>query len=137
LHLSQADVVRTIFELYLSGLSIISISRELQKRNIKSAQGKDSWSKHSIQTVLTNEKYTGNVLLGKTYSGDFPNNKQRKNSGEQDQFIMKDAHEAIIESEIFEKVQVEMKRKSNIEITYGMAKRKGTHYSSKRKKHDS
>lgn len=132
----QADVVRTIFELYLSGLSVIRISRELHKRNIKSPQGKDTWSKHSIQTVLTNEKYIGNVLLGKTYSGDFPNNKQHKNSGEQDQFIMKDAHEAIIESEIFEKVQAEMKRRSNIEITYCMAKRKGTHYSSKREKHD-
>lgn len=44
----QADVVRTIFELYLSGLSVISISRELHKRRIKSPQGKDTWSKHSV-----------------------------------------------------------------------------------------
>jgi len=45
---------------------------------------------------------------------------------------MKDAHEPIIESDVFEKVQSEMKRRSNIEIVYGKVKRKGTHYSAKR-----
>jgi DNA invertase Pin-like site-specific DNA recombinase len=132
----QAEVVRTIFDLYLSGLSVVLIIRELENRNIKSPQGKDTWSKRAIQTVLTNEKYIGHVLIGKTYSGDFPNNKQRRNNGEQDQFLMKDAHEPIIESKIFEKVQAEMKSRSNIEIVYGKARRKGTHYSTKRGKQD-
>lgn len=132
----EAKVVRTIFNLYLSGLSIVLIIRELEKRNIKSPQGKDTWSKRAIQTVLTNEKYIGYVLLGKTYSGDFPNNKQRKNSGEQDQFLMKDAHEPTIEFEKYERVQEEMKRRSNVEIVNGRAKRKGTHYSKKCEKHD-
>lgn len=132
----QAEAVRTIFDLYLSGPSVVLIIRELEKRNIKSPQRKDTWSKHSIQTILTNEKYIGHVLIGKTFTGDFPNNKQLKNDGQQDQFIMKDAHEPIIESKIFEKVQAEMKRRSNVEIVFGKAKRKGTHYSSKREKHD-
>jgi DNA invertase Pin-like site-specific DNA recombinase len=132
----QAEVVRTIFDLYLSGLSVVLIIRELEKRNMKSPQGKDTWSKHAIQRILTNEKYIGQVLLGKTYTGDFPNNKQQKNDGEQDQFLMKNAHEPIIEEEKFNRVQEEMKRRSNIEIVFGKAKRKGTHYSSKRKKHD-
>lgn len=83
---------------------------------------------------MTNEKYIGHVLLGKTYSRDFPNNKQRKNSGEQDQFLMKNAHEPIIESEKFERAQAEMKRRSNIEIVFGKARRKGTHYSAKHDK---
>lgn len=103
---------------------------------IKSSQGKDTWSKRTIQTVLTNEKYIGNVLLGKTYSGDFPNNKQRKNNGEQDQFLMKNAHEPIIEPEKFDQVQDKIKRRSNIEMVYSKAKRKGAHYSAKREKQD-
>lgn len=49
---------------------------------------------------------------------------------------MQDAHEPIIESEIFEKVQVKLKRRSNIEIVNGIAKRKGTHYSSKSERKD-
>ena len=132
----QAEVVRTIFDLYLSGMSIILIIRELEKRNIKSPQGKDRWSKRAIQTLLTNEKYIGNVLLGKTYSGDFPNNKQLKNCGEQEQFLMRNAHEPIIEEEKFEQVQAEISRRSSIEIIDGEAKRKGTHYSAKREKMD-
>jgi site-specific DNA recombinase len=75
-------------------------------------------------------------LLGKTYSGDFPNNKRRINNGEQSQFLMKHAHEPIIEEEKFEQVQEEMKRRSNIEISFGKAVRKGTHYSSKRENRD-
>lgn len=130
----QAEVVRAIFDLYLNGLSIGLIVCELEKRGLKSPQGKDIWSKKSIQTVLGNEKYIGHVLLGKTYTGDFPNNKQFMNDGEHEQFLMKDAHEPIIELEKYEKVQEEMKRRSNIEIVNGEVKRKDTHYSSKRKK---
>lgn len=46
-------------------------------RNIKSSKSKDKWSKRAIQTILTNEKYIGNVILGKTYTRVFPNNKQQ------------------------------------------------------------
>lgn len=128
----QAEVVRAIFDLYLSGLSIGLVAQELEKRKIKSPQRKDHWSKRSIQTILRNEKYIGQVLLGKTCTGDFPNNRQRINSGEQEQFLMKDAHDPIIDLEKFEQVQEEMKRRSNIETVNGAVKRKGYHYSSKR-----
>lgn len=65
----QAEVVCVIFDLYLSGLSIGLIAKELKKRGINSPQGKDIWSKKSIQAVLGNEKYVGQVLLGKTLQG--------------------------------------------------------------------
>lgn len=129
----QAQVVRSIYDLYLNGLSVILIIRELASRNIKSPQGKDTWSKRAIQTILINEKYAGHVLVGKTYSGDFPNNNQRKNDGEHEQFLMKNAHEPIIEEEKFEHVQTEMKRRSNVETVDGEKKRKSTHYSIKKK----
>lgn len=128
----QAEVVRAIFDLYLSGLSIGLIVHELEKREIKSPQGKDIWSKKSIQTVLGNEKYSGQVLLGKTYTADFPNNRQFMNDGEHEQFLMKDAHEPIIDFDKFEQVRKEMERRSNIEIVNGKTKRKRTHYSTKR-----
>ena len=132
----QAEIVRTIYDLYLSGLSIRLIAKELKKRGIKSPQGKDIWSKKSIQTVLGNEKYIGRVLLGKTYTGDFPNNKQFLNDGEHEQFLMKDAHKPIIGLEKFEQVQEEMKQRSNMEIINGVARRKRTHYSTKRLKNE-
>ena len=131
-----AQVVRLIYNLYLNGSSIVSIIRELESQGIKSPQGKDTWSKRSIQTILTNEKYAGHVLVGKTYSGDFPNNKQRKNRGEQEQFLMKNAHEPIIKEEMFDRVQAEMQRRSNTEVVNGKTKRKDTHFSSKQEKQE-
>ncbi|MPN22498.1 hypothetical protein SDC9_169881 [bioreactor metagenome] len=95
--------------------------------------GKDKWSKRAIKTILTNEKYIGNVILGKTYTGVFPNNKQQSNNGAQEKYLLEDAHEPIVEREKFEQVQEEIKRRSNVEIVYGKIKRKKTHYSSKKR----
>lgn len=120
----QAVVVRRIFDLYLMGYSIVMIIKELACTNIKSPQGKDKWSKRTIQTMLINEKYIGNVLLGKTYTGQFPNNQQKANRGAQEQYLMKDAHEPIVHREVFEQVQEAMKCRSNIEVVDGEVKRK-------------
>lgn len=75
---AQAEVVRLIFDLYLSGHSTVSIIEELVKRNIPSPPGKAKWSKKIVQSLLQNEKHAGHVLLGKIYAGEFPNNKQRR-----------------------------------------------------------
>ena len=127
----QAEVVRAIFDLYLSGLSIGLIVHELEKREIKSPQGKDIWSKKSIQTVL-GKKSTADRYCWEKPTGDFPNNRQFMNDGEHEQFLMKDAHEPIIDFDKFEQVRKEMERRSNIEIVNGKTKRKRTHYSTKR-----
>lgn len=127
----QAPVVRNIFDLYLKGYSVDMIMKELAYDNIKSPTGKEKWSKRAIQTMLNNEKYIGNVLIGKTYTGTFPNNKQKVNCGAQEQFLMKEAHTPIIPIGVFEQVQEEIKRRSNMEVVDGKAKRKNTHYSAK------
>lgn len=125
----QAAVVRKIFDLYLRGYSVGMIIKELSYTNTKSPQGKDKWSKRAIQTILKNEKYIGDVILGKTYTGAFPNNKQKVNNGEKEQYLIKDAHEPIISHEVFEQVQRAIKCRSNIEVVDGEAKRKNIHYS--------
>ncbi len=133
---AQAEVVRLVFDLYLNGHSSVSIIKELAKQNILSPQGKKTWSKKTVQTLLQNEKYIGHVLLGKSYAGEFPNNRQHINRGEHEQFLRKNAHEPIISEELFDRVQEEMKRRSNIERYAGIPKRKSTHYSVKRDKNN-
>jgi len=54
--------VKLIFSLYLSGLSILKIIRELKKRDIKSPTDKDTWYKRTIDTMLINKKYTDHVV---------------------------------------------------------------------------
>ncbi len=130
----QANIVKMIYELYLSGQSIISITRELATREIKSPTGKDTWSKRAVETILSNEKYTGKVLLGKTIGGDYPNNKRQFNKGQSEQYLKGDSHEAIISAELFDKVKEERERRTNIVVSSeGTVTRKSTHYSSKKK----
>lgn len=63
---AQAAVVCLIFDLYLSGYSIVKIIRELEHRGIPSPTGKETWCKRSIDTILTNSKYTGNAVALKS-----------------------------------------------------------------------
>ena len=62
----QAEVVRLIFSLYLEGKSVLGILSELEKKQIPSPTGKSRWCKRSIDTMLSNEKYVGDVIVLKT-----------------------------------------------------------------------
>ena len=55
--------VKLIFELYLNGQSVVGIIKELERRKILSPKGKAKWCKRTIDVMLSNEKYTGDVKL--------------------------------------------------------------------------
>ena len=128
----QARVVQLIFDLYLKGASILGIIRELEKRHIKSPSGKAKWPKRSIDTMLSNEKYCGNVLVVKSYSTPFPEMKRVANKGEKQQYLAVGAHPVIISTSQFDAVQEEKKRRSNKVVTEDGSKRSSTRYSSKK-----
>ncbi|EJX08601.1 resolvase [gut metagenome] len=129
----QARVVQLIFDLYLDGYSVLGIIRELEKRHIPSPSGKVKWPKRSIDTMLSNEKYCGNVLVVKSYTTPFPEVKRVTNKGEKQQYLAVGAHPVIIATEKFEAVQEEKKRRTNKVVTEDGTKRRSTRYSSKRK----
>ena len=56
------------------------------------SRGKTTWSKRSIETILTNEKYVGDVILYKTFSPNFPEKKRIPNNGEHQKYIQEDHH---------------------------------------------
>ncbi len=115
----------------MQGHSVISIIRELKKRRIKSPSGNTVWSKRAIETLLANEKYVGDVTVGKTFRNEFPSNKRSVNNGERRKFEMTNSHKPIIQREVFNKVQQEHKKRSNIGIDAGKVVRKNTRYSMK------
>ncbi len=78
---------------------------------IKTPRGKDKWSQKTVRNILTNEKYKGCALLQKTYTPDFLTKKQVPNHGEVPQYYVENNHEAIIEPEIFDRVQDMMKQR--------------------------
>ncbi len=98
----EAKVVRWIFERYLFGDSLGKITTGLQKQNIPSPSGKLKWNREAISKLLSNEKYTGSVLLQKTLSFC---GVQFQNDGELQQVLIRNHHDAIISSQDFERVQ--------------------------------
>ena len=64
----EAAVVRWIFDRYLSGSSLGMITAGLEGKSILSPTGKPKWNREALNKLLSNEKYTGRVLLQKTIS---------------------------------------------------------------------
>lgn len=107
----QAETVRLIYKLFLSGLSYNAIAKELMKRGIKSPMGKDKWHQNTVLSILKSEKMKGDALLQKTYIEDFLTKKQVKNRGVIPQYYVTGNHEAIIDPETFDLVQAEIARR--------------------------
>lgn len=106
----EAEIVRKIFALYLEGNGVRKIKRYLEENGIKTVTGKREWSTSTIDRMLSNEKYIGQVIMQKTYTPDFLTGKQKQNEGEKVMYLIENAHEAIIDKETFNRVQ-ERKRK--------------------------
>lgn len=99
----DAKIVREIFEMRASGKSLGAISDWLYEQEVFSPTGKRRWSRETISKLLKNEKYTGDVLLQKTFVKDLFSGKQVKNVGERESFLYQDHHPAIITRALFEK----------------------------------
>ncbi|MDD2531051.1 MAG: recombinase family protein [Bacteroidales bacterium] len=114
----EAVVVRRIYREYLEGSTPLMIANGLMKDKIKSPMKKDTWNASTVRNILKNEKYKGDALLQKHYTVDFLTKKQKKNEGEVPQYYVENNHEAIINPETFEMVQLEFARRSRINGKY-------------------
>lgn len=61
----EAEIVRTVFRLYLEGYSAAKISEYLQEKGIRTTTGKEKWHATVVMKMLRNEKYMGDALLQK------------------------------------------------------------------------
>ncbi len=108
----EANIVKKIYELYLMGFGVRKIKKYLEEHHIKTVTGKDNWSTSTIDRILSNEKYVGDVLMQKTYTEDFLTGTRKKNNGERTMYCIENDHETIISREDFEAVQ-KRKNKTN------------------------
>lgn len=107
----EAKVVRKIFELYLNGFGVRKIEKYLEENGIKTVTGKNEWSTSTIDRILSNEKYVGDVLMQKSFTENFLTGKRKKNNGELDMYFIENDHEPIISREVFEQVQIKKGKK--------------------------
>ena len=80
----SAELVRGIFETYLSGMSTSRIAKNLTDRGILNASKKPSWNHSTVGKILENQKYLG------------------------DEF-----YPALIDQSIFEQVQIKRQKTAN------------------------
>ena len=116
-----AEVVRDIYRMCLEGMGNEAIARELQRREIlipmaywqskglnrggkKTQPNPYKWCKTTIQKILAQQEYCGDVINFKTYSKNFKN-KTRIDNPIENWKIFKDVHEPIIDRDTWETVQ--------------------------------
>lgn len=108
----EAEIVRYIFRRYIEGAGGSVISQELEHLGYKTKRGSTRWAETTVIGIIKNEKYKGDILMGKTFTLDPISKRRLDNFGEEDQFYIRDHHEAIISEEMFEKAQEILKRRA-------------------------
>lgn len=108
----QAEVVRKIYDLFLSGTPVRGIQEYLNASAVPNINGEPKWARSAIDSILTNEKYCGDVLLQKTYIDDCINKKVKKNTGQLPMYLVQNHHEGIISRETFDAAQAELSRRN-------------------------
>ena len=126
----EAEIVRKIYDLYLSGYGLKAIAKKLNDEGIKSPQyyqnkmynkklpsnkpeitGRYLWVNTTVKRILQNEFYIGTVTCHKTYTSKI--NHIRKALPEEEQFKHENFAPAIISKEKWEQVQFLLSSKRN------------------------
>ena len=124
-----SQYVRLIFELALQGNRTGTIAKILNEKQIPTPAAyhvaenhvyseqkawdlqRSHWTSGTVYHVLKNEKYKGDVLLGKTFTVDPISKRRLANMGEENQYYIRDHHEAIVSREIWDKAEeIRLKR---------------------------
>ena len=108
----EEQIVLQIFSMYLSGMGKTAIANKLKRDGVKNRFGKCSWGPATIEKIIRNEKYCGDLRLQKTYTENYVTKKTLINRGEVRQYYISDAHDSIIDRETFQNTQEEIKRRA-------------------------
>lgn len=109
----QAEVVRRIYQSFLAGQSLRMIQAWLEAEKIPNVGGGESWTTSSIRSMLTNEKYCGDVLMQKTFVSDCIERKHVRNIGQLPMYLIQNHHEGIVSRDTFHAVQAEFARRNS------------------------
>jgi DNA invertase Pin-like site-specific DNA recombinase/plasmid maintenance system antidote protein VapI len=127
----EAEIVRYILRRYLEGAGGSVICRELENLGYRSPRGSSKWSATTVLGIIKNEKYKGDLLMGKTFTVDPITKRRLENFGEEDKFYIKDHHKGIVNEEDFDKAQAIRLRRAKNRNTVGSKNGKRDKFSRK------
>ena len=105
---TEAQTIKKIFSLFLKGMTPFRIAKKLTDDGDMSPGHKTRWNVGTVERILQNEKYKGDALLQKSYTIDYLTKKTKANNGEVPQYYVEHNHEAIIDADTFDRVQLEL-----------------------------
>ncbi len=109
----DAKHIQQIYQMYLDGKSIDQLKEYLESNHILTYKGSSKWSKGIILSILKNERYSGDMLLQKTYIENCITKKVKQNNGEMAKYLIINNHPAIIDKQTFKLVQMEISKRSS------------------------
>lgn len=117
-----ARIVKNIFEKYALGYSSGEIAAMLNCNKTPTSTGRE-WSAQTVLKLLKNEKYVGDLLQKKTYTPSFLDHKKKINHNQEDKIYIKNHHEAIIDRQLWNKVQLEIKKRTRKKGTQAISEK--------------
>ena len=120
-----AEIVRLIFYKYgVEKKGTTVIARELREAGCRTQNGSVKWVPGHIVKILKNEKYVGDLVQKKTITPDYLSHAKKYNHGEEELVIIRDHHEPIVDRELWDAVQRELKKRNrNGELGAGHSNR--------------
>lgn len=106
----EAEIVRSIFDDYLTGKGVTAITKRLNESGYATQSG-CVFHKSAVERILRNYAYTGNLLLQTKFRENHLTKATRKNQGELPRYHTADTHEAIIPLDTFNAVQMEIQQR--------------------------
>lgn len=102
----EAAIIKEIFELYVSGVGTNEICRRLEEEGHLTGAKKTKWYNGTVESIIRNEKYCGDLLLQKSITLNFLTHKRVKNEGHAKQYFVENNHEPIIDKDTWNKAQL-------------------------------
>lgn len=108
----EAEAVRDIFEMFAEGHSMREIANEMTLRMVVRRNGSSEWNRAHVNNILRNEKYVGDAILQKSYTVDCLTHERALNCGQKPKYLVQNCHDAIIDRDTWDKVRLELARRS-------------------------
>ena len=100
----EAEVVRRVFQMYADGFSYKKVAHALNPEGIRSPGG-STWDISAVRTILLNENYRGHRVWNQTRRNKKLQRGTKVAKPRSEWVISENAHEAIVDPELWDRVQ--------------------------------